>query len=269
MAEAGGPALSTEALLSALETKRFGRALRLLAETPSTIDVAWAWLRAGGPEGGAVIAEQQTQGRGRGARSWISPRGGLWMSVLARPGMPAAQGGRLGIGLALAAAEAIARESDCPVGLKWPNDVFLGGRKAGGVLVETETEGGRITGAVLSLGLNVNLAAADLPDEIRAQATSLREMTGRGHDLARIAAEVLGGLEKMWPDLTARGGGLAERWSRWDVLKGEEVEIETGEQALLARAEGIDEEGALIAVVGGEIRRVRVGEVRAVRMAEG
>ena len=117
MAEPGGEALSAEALLRALETKRFGRALRLLAETPSTIDVAWAWLRAGGPEGAAVIAEQQTQGRGRATRRWASPRGGLWMSVLARPGMPAARGGLLGIGLALAPPEASARESDRPGGL--------------------------------------------------------------------------------------------------------------------------------------------------------
>jgi len=259
-------ALSAEALLGALATNRFGRALRLLAETPSTIDIAWAWLRADGPEGGVVMAERQTRGRGRAGRCWVSPRGGLWMSVLARPGMRAAEGGRLGIGLALAAAEAVARESGCPVGLKWPNDVFLAGRKVGGVLVETESEGGRITGAVLSLGLNVNLAGADLPEETRAQATSLREVTGRSHNLARLAAEVLGGLERMWPEVITGGRALAERWSRWDVLRGEEVEIETGEEAVSARAGGIDEEGALIAVVGGETRRVRVGEVRAVRM---
>ena len=111
------------------------------------------------------------------------------MSIIVRPGTPAPQSGRLGIGLALAAAEAVARDAACPVGLKWPNDVLLEGRKVGGVLVETEAEGGRITGAVLSLGLNVNIAVADLPREVRAQATSLREVTGRCHSLARLAAE--------------------------------------------------------------------------------
>jgi BirA family biotin operon repressor/biotin-[acetyl-CoA-carboxylase] ligase len=261
------PGFSVELFLDALRTEQFGRAVRVVAETASTIALAREWLWEGEPEGAVVIAGAQTDGRGRHGRQWASPRGGLWMSVIARPDLDAAHAGRLGIGLGLAAAEAVSAEAGCEVGLKWPNDLVIGDRKAGGVLVGAETEGGKLGGAVLSLGLNVNLSLQDLPEEVRGTATTLREETGREHRVEGLAARVLAELEAMWPSILGDGAELVERWMPRDVLMGREVSVEIGGTMVRGRAGGIDADGALIVAADGGEQRVRAGEVAAVRIA--
>ena len=247
----------------------------MVAEAASTIELAQRLLRGGGPEGAVVIAERQTQGRGRLGRPWASPAGGLWMSMIARPDLGASAAGRLGIGLGLAAAEAVVAETGCEAGVKWPNDVMVGGRKLGGVLVETEVVGDRVSGAVLSLGLNVNLSAAALPEEIRSTATSLREETGREWPVEVICARVLDRLEEMWPIVLGDGAALVERWRERDVLAGREVSLEVRgaarrgtamrRTAVRGRAEGIDRAGGprLPGAGGGQL--VRSGDAAEVR----
>ena len=237
----------------------------MVAEAASTIELAQRLLRGGGPEGAVVIAERQTQGRGRLGRPWASPAGGLWLSMIARPDLGASAAGRLGIGLGLAAAEAVVAETGCEAGVKWPNDVMVGGRKLGGVLVETEVVGDRVSGAVLSLGLNVNLSAAALPEEIRSTATSLREETGREWPVEVICARVLDRLEEMWPIVLDDGAALVERWRERDVLAGREVSLQVRGTAVRGRAEGIDSDGGLRLSVAGVVQRVTSGEVAEVR----
>jgi BirA family biotin operon repressor/biotin-[acetyl-CoA-carboxylase] ligase len=259
--------LSAEAVLRALRTECFGRSLRLLAETESTIDVAWDWLRNGGPHGGAVIAETQTRGRGRNGRAWASPAGGLWMSVLTRPDLDAAQAGRLGIGLALAAAEAAGAVSDRDIGLKWPNDLVIGGRKLGGVLVGTGIAGRRVSTAVLSLGINVNVAPSDLPGEVRESAASLSEETLRDHAVGELAARVLETLERTWPAVVDAADELVEAWRGRDVLAGRKVVLETARESLRGTAQGIDNTGALVLVTADGVRKASAGEATLVGVA--
>ncbi|MDH4180254.1 MAG: hypothetical protein OEV33_07055, partial [Armatimonadota bacterium] len=102
MTSAGPTSPATEMLLAELDTRWLGKALRLLAEVTSTIDVAKQWVEEGAPHGAVVIAERQTQGRGREGRVWASPTGGLWMSMIVH--IEAEKAGRLGMGLAVAAA---------------------------------------------------------------------------------------------------------------------------------------------------------------------
>ena len=256
---------SADRLQGELRTSRFGRAAEVVAETASTIELAWGLLRGGGPEGAVVIAERQTQGRGRLGRPWASPAGGLWLSMIARPDMEASAAGRLGIGLGLAAAEAVMAETGCDAGVKWPNDVMVSGRKLGGVLVETEVTGDRVTGAVLSLGLNVNVSAAALPEEIRSTATSLREQTGREWPVEVICARVLERLEEMWPIVLGNGAALVERWGARDVLAGKEVSLEVRGVMVRGRAEGLDSDGGLRLSVAGAVQRVTSGEVAEIR----
>ena len=237
----------------------------MVAEAASTIELARGLLRGGGPEGAVVIAERQTQGRGRLGRPWASPAGGLWMSMIARPDLGASAAGRLGIGLGLAAAEAVVAKTGCEAGVKWPNDVLVGGRKLGGVLVETEVTGDRVSGVVLSLGLNVNVLAAALPEEIRSTATSLREETGREWPVEVICARVLDRLEEMWPIVLDDGAALVERWRERDVLAGREVSLEVRGVMVRGRAEGIDSDGGLRLSVAGVVQRVTSGEVAEVR----
>jgi BirA family biotin operon repressor/biotin-[acetyl-CoA-carboxylase] ligase len=258
---------SGEALQAELHTARFGRAARVVAETASTIDLSWQWLREGGPEGGVVVADRQTRGRGRRGRGWVSPPGGLWMSILARPGLPAPRVGRLSVGLCLAAAGGL-RQLGVEVGVKWPNDLLVGGRKVGGVLVETKAVGELVESAVLSLGANVNLSPDDLPSALRAAAISLRDATGREWSLESVAARVLDSLEALWPDVIGDSARLSELWRECDVLSGRQVAVKAGHDVIRGRAHGIDQGGALVLEVAGASRSLVVGETAEVRMAE-
>ncbi len=258
--------LTAEAVLAELRTSWMGRSLRVLGTTASTIDEAKAWLRDGAPDGAAVIAERQTAGRGRRGRAWASPPGGLWMSVVARPQMPVEAAGRLGALTALAAAECVSEETGAEVEIKWPNDLVIGGRKAGGVLVETETSGAIVTTAVLSVGLNVNFPSSELPAEARALATSLLDETGRAHSLGRLAARLLEGLEEAWPAVQGDVRSLRARWRRRDALAGREVTVEVVGNKTSGCAAGIDEQGRLKLTVDG--RECRIPAAEAVRVRE-
>lgn len=245
--------------------RRFGCEVRRHREVPSTIDAAWQWLSDGGPEGAAVIAERQTRGRGRLGRPWASPPGGLWMSIIARPGISASQAGRLGIALCLAAAGGVREESGCEAGVKWPNDIVTSGRKLGGVLIETKLDADRVSAAVLSVGLNVNFPQDRLPPEVRHTATTLLDLTGRTHDLDSLAGRVFASLTGLWRSVLGDGAELVSAWRQRDVLWSSEVAVEVGRAALRGFALGIDPDGALVLQAGGDRRLVPAGEVTALR----
>ena len=252
--------------LPKLETRWLGKALRLLAEATSTIDVAKQWIGEGAPHGAVVIAERQTRGRGREGRVWASPAGGLWMSLIVH--IAADKAGRLGMGLAVAAAEAVSAETGCEVGLKWPNDLLLDGRKVGGVLGQTEGAFGGVATAVVSLGLNVNFSVDDLAQELKDIVGTLRDKTGESWSLARLIADVLARFEDMWPALAGEDGRrVMDGWRRRDVLLGKEVSLDVTGDVLRGRAAGIDERGALVIVTDGIEQTVSAGEVLSVREA--
>ncbi len=189
------------------------------------------------------------------------------MSVLARPRLPAESAGRLGIALALAAAHSVRAATAVGVGLKWPNDLLIGDRKVGGVLVETECRGGGLVEAVLSLGLNVNLSREDLPEELRGTAATLRDVTGREQQLEVLAARTLESLERLWPAVTGDGAALREEWCRWDALWEAEVVVEMAAETRRGEARGIDEAGALVLLVGGQTHHLTAGEITRTRAA--
>ena len=259
MTSAGPTSPATEMLLAELDTRWLGKALRLLAEVTSTIDVAKQWVEEGAPHGAVVIAERQTQGRGREGRVWASPTGGLWMSMIVH--IEAEKAGRLGMGLAVAAAEAVSARAECELGLKWPNDLFLDGRKVGGVLGQTEATFGGVATAVVSLGLNVNFSVDDLPQGVKDIAATLRDTTGERWSLPRLTADVLARFEEMWPALAGEDGKrVMDGWRRRDVLLGKEVSVEVVGKVLGGRAAGIDERGALVIVTDGIEQTVSAGE---------
>lgn len=216
-----------------------------------------------------VVADRQTEGRGRLGRNWASPVGGLWMSVIAKPEVAVSAAGRLGAVTALAGAEAASAVSGLEAELKWPNDVLVEGRKAGGTLVETEVRAGRVMGAVLSLGLNVNVEMDDLPAEIRGTAVSLLEASGNRHSLEQVAARALEALERLWPAVTGDGSGLAAQWKERDALAGADVTVAAAGTEVSGRAAGIDDDGALLLGVGSEVTRVSSGEIQRVRGGRG
>jgi BirA family biotin operon repressor/biotin-[acetyl-CoA-carboxylase] ligase len=265
MTDSAGTAISAAAILAELRTRQLGRALRVLSETTSTIDVAKQWLAEHGPDGAVVVAERQTLGRGRRGRSWTSPSGGLWLTILRRPNIDPEGVGRLGLALALSAAEAVQAEAGCEVGLKWPNDLVLGGKKLGGVLVETEMAGDLVCAALLSLGLNVNIPDAELPLELRDSATSVLAATGREVALPRLAARFLESAEVGLQAASNDPDAVIEAWSGRDILRGRKVILEVAGNTLRGRTRGIDRQGRLLLSTSWFRRRViSAGEVLSV-----
>lgn len=161
--------------------------------TASTQDWVRAWARLGAGEGLAVQALEQTAGRGRLQRSWWSPHGtGLYISVLLRPDLPAAQANQLTMLVSLAAIDACQTIAGITPRPKWPNDLLFDGRKLAGVLTELEIREGRLQYAIIGLGLNVNMRFSGTP--LADTALSLAEITGGPFSVDALRAAYLAAL---------------------------------------------------------------------------
>jgi BirA family transcriptional regulator, biotin operon repressor / biotin---[acetyl-CoA-carboxylase] ligase len=164
--------------------------LEVVARLPSTMERAAELAAGGAAEGATVLAEEQTAGRGRLGRTWVAtPGSSLLLSVVLRPALPreAVWLTVATAGVALAGAvEAVAPGP--PVGLKWPNDLELGGRKAAGLLAEAHLEGPRLDWVVLGMGVNVAQRREDLPPELADRATSVALALGAPVDRAGLLA---------------------------------------------------------------------------------
>jgi BirA family transcriptional regulator, biotin operon repressor / biotin---[acetyl-CoA-carboxylase] ligase len=183
--------LTAEAVLPRLRG-RFGRPYEHVVSTPST----QLLVAADAPEGALVVAEEQTAGRGRLGRRWLAPTGtSLLCSLQLRPPVPPERLPELTVVASHSSAEAIAALTGLEPGLKFPNDVLVGDRKVAGILAEVRE--GRV---VLGIGVNVNVPAGELPQEVDRPATSLLAETGREVDRAELLAELLERLERRYDE---------------------------------------------------------------------
>ena len=193
--------LDADKLSAALAGQLIGNRVVVLEETTSTNDIV-AQLAAESAEGLAVFAERQTAGRGQYGRRWDSAAGkGLWLSVLLRPQIAVADSSKLTDLLANAVASAIANSTGLTPVIKPPNDVYVGGRKIAGVLVEMRVEAKGSYCAVAGVGVNVNHALADFPPELRETAGSLASCLGREVDRHQFAVALLRELETRYQEL--------------------------------------------------------------------
>lgn len=265
-----GPMTATETDWRPAERprRRVG-ALESHATIGSTNDRARDALAEVRGDGRAVVADEQTGGRGRRGRAWLSPPGvNLMVSVGLRPNLTAADAWQLGLSAALAARAACAA-SVPSVGLKWPNDLVerAGGLKVGGLLVETALDGERLESAVIGIGINVNWRRADMPDEIAERATSLAEIAGRDLDRVALLGRLLDELDEELVLLEA-GASPLERYRAACVTLGARVTVETPDGAVSGLAVGLDATGALlvetdagpVGLATGEVVRVHGGD---------
>jgi BirA family biotin operon repressor/biotin-[acetyl-CoA-carboxylase] ligase len=240
-------------------------AAHLFHRAGSTNDVARTLAEQGAPGGTAVLAEEQTAGRGRGGKGWASAPGlGMWLSLVVRPAaLPSP--GLLPVLVGLAVAEAVEPWAG-PAGaqVKWPNDVYLGGRKAGGILCEGIWSGGVVSAVVVGIGLNVLHQPDDFPDEMRETATSLNIAHGREVKRADVAEAVTRSVLRAAFNPPARlSGAVLDRLRARDYLLGRPVVV-TGADEVEGIAIGITPEARLLLrTADGVLRAVESGTVRA------
>ena len=207
----------------------------------STNDLAKEKLLEGAPHGAAVVATSQTAGRGRLDRAFSSGEGGLYLSFIYNKPLPR-QVATLPFSAALACAKALERVCDVHVGLKWVNDLFIGEKKVGGILVEGVIcpQTGKILGAVIGVGINVENT---LPETLLPIATSLKRECPAPPALVQVVEQVLLALRETFkdvPDLPI--GAYRERM----LFVGKEVQAHDGKESFFATVLGIDENGALL-----------------------
>jgi BirA family biotin operon repressor/biotin-[acetyl-CoA-carboxylase] ligase len=227
-----------------------GHRLVRLPETPSTIDVARTLADEGAEHGTVVLADRQTAGRGRRGRQWTTvPGKSLAMTAILREFPEVEYVGLAGMSAALAVVRVVNGGPDgaCgamrPLQTKWPNDVVAEGRKLAGTLAELHGEA-----LLLSLGLNINGAEADLPADLRHTATTLELLLGRPLEREQITARVLAALDDCWQTLLSSPGKLVAEWETLDTTVGKEVEVRGGSGAAIlgrGRALGVDPQGRL------------------------
>jgi BirA family biotin operon repressor/biotin-[acetyl-CoA-carboxylase] ligase len=233
---------SAKALKESLTTSFVGRRLEYRATVGSTQELARELARAGAAEGTVVLAGRQTAGRGRLGRSWISPRGGLYLTVILRP--PTRHLKALVIIAALAVARAVERLTGLQTSLKWPNDVLVAGRKVSGILSESELVGEGVSYVLVGIGVNVNSDMAGY-GEAAPLATSVMTELGREVPREALAAGILNEFEALY--LAAQAGEpIDQEWRARLGMLGKEVRVRFGEQVEEGLAEDVDRDGSLI-----------------------
>jgi len=241
-----------------------GWRIHYFVEVGSTQKVAAEMVEAGAVPGTVIIAERQTAGRGRLGRSWHSPPGlNLYATIILQPRRSIAEVPQLSLVAGVAAADALATVAPGMVALKWPNDIWLKGRKTGGIIAEAVTDAGqRLVWVLLGIGLNLNLAVYDLPEGLRDKATSVRIVTGRRCDRIALAAELFSRLNSRYTDAEAHGFGVMHRdYERYFALTGRSVTVSDGTNKVSGRVSGVDAGGALMLETEGGLERITAGEV--------
>jgi BirA family biotin operon repressor/biotin-[acetyl-CoA-carboxylase] ligase len=241
----------TAGVVERLLRGRLGRPYLWTESCPSTQE---ALGDPGLPEGAVAVTEHQTAGRGRAGRGWDDvPGAALLVSVLLRP-PETSEIAQLSLVCALAVAETVESALDRDVGVKWPNDVLVDGRKVAGILLE-----GRDGAVVCGIGVNVNQDEAALPRDARAPVASLRTLTGREHDRDELLVRLLERLEARYDAWLGNGlAPLLPELERRDVLRGSAVTV--GEVA--GAADGIAVDGRLrVRGQAGTVTLVASGEV--------
>ncbi|MEM3641701.1 MAG: biotin--[acetyl-CoA-carboxylase] ligase [Candidatus Bathyarchaeia archaeon] len=251
-------------LQEGLRARLFGKYIYFTREVSSTNDWARELADLGAPEGTATMAETQTAGRGRMGRRWISPKGGLWFSIILKPKLKPPETVKLVFLASLAVAETLQDLYGLKVGTKWPNDVLVDGRKVCGILSEMKTVGDKVAYAVIGIGINANFKAEKaLPKELRETATSLETLLGRKIVLEELFTHLLEKMEAIFTLFLREGfNPILERWKKYASFLGCEVEILGEGEKLEGIAMDVDGDGALVLKLkDGAVRRVFVGDL--------
>jgi len=257
----GTEMLSKEKITEYLGGSDFASEIQVFKELDSTNRYLKGLGESGAPEGAVIVADRQSNGRGRLGRSFFSPEGtGIYMSVLLRPEIELQKAVRITSMAAVAVAEAIEKISKIQAQIKWVNDIFINRKKTCGILVEAgiDAEKQRLNYAVLGIGINVG--RMDFPEELKEIATSVSQECGFDVNREALIAEVLKSLEKWYPSIET--GGFLDESKRRSLLLGKEIRVLNYDgSSYNARAVDLDDMGHLMIERNGQKEVLNSGEV--------
>ncbi|MBF0127005.1 MAG: biotin--[acetyl-CoA-carboxylase] ligase [Magnetococcales bacterium] len=230
----------------------------------STNREAMTLAHGGAPQGTVIVADQQTNGRGRHGRTWASPPGvNLYFSMILRPAMPACHAPRLTLLAGLALVESVVAAGVEAARIKWPNDILVHGRKLAGILTEMASDGDRVRFVTVGVGVNVNGSAARLPPEVAARAITLEEITRKRWARELFLADFLRIFAKWYIRYLQEGfAPVRQGWLGHARMEGRRMRIQLPAGVVTGSALGLDEEGfLLVEQEDGVVSRVMAGEV--------
>ena len=253
---------SADEISAGLETELLGKNIFCYDSIDSTNEEAKRRALAGAPSGSLFIAEQQTGGKGRLGRSWVSPAGtGMWFSVLLRPGVLPMRISATTLLSGLAVCGAIREVTGCQALVKWPNDIVSGTKKVCGILTEMSAEMERVESVVIGIGINANSTA--FPENLREKGTSIRLETGKPVRRITLLQEILRRLEKLLKEnAVALTPAFLEEYKACCASLGKLVGFQRNGRQMTGTAVDISPEGELIVrLPNGSLETVFSGEV--------
>jgi len=234
--------LSPASITNNLDTRFIGQRVIYYPRLTSTMDVAKREAQQGAVEGTTIIADEQTAGRGRLKRAWLSPTGSLALSIILYPSLLYLPS--LIMLASLAVVHSIETVTGLKSQLKWPNDVLANGKKVCGILIESDVRGNMVDYAIIGIGINVNLRLSDFP-EIQPTATSLSNELGRDVSHLSLIRRLLVEIERLYLTLQT-GGSIYQEWRDRLVMLGKRIRLKSGKTIYEGIAESVASDGSLL-----------------------
>jgi len=250
--------LSPAHITKDLEARFVGQRVIYYPSLASTMDMARQEAQQGAAEGTVILTDEQTAGRGRMERVWLSPSGNIALSIILYPSLSYLPF------LIMLASLAVVHSIEAVTGLKsqikWPNDVLINDRKVCGILIESNVQANAVSYTIIGIGINVNLKLADFP-EILPIATSLSRELGRDVSRLSVVRCLLVEVERLYLALSA-GGSIFQEWRDSLVTLGKRVRAKSGESVYEGLAESVAEDGSLLLRGSdGSLTRIVAGDV--------
>ncbi|PGT87431.1 biotin--[acetyl-CoA-carboxylase] ligase [Bacillus sp. AFS040349] len=256
--------ISSNEIQIGLKTKTLGRHVHFEETVTSTQKIAQTLAGNGAPEGTIVVADQQTNGRGRMAREWYSPSGtGIWMSLIIRPNIPIHSTPQLTLLTAVAIVQAIEELTPVKPDIKWPNDILINGKKVVGILTELQAEADQVHSVIIGTGINVNQKVEDFPEELQQIATSIGIETGKHWERALFIQTILLKFEGLYSLYLSQGfHPIKLLWEGYAISLNKKMVARTLNGSVEGKAIGIDHNGVLlIETSDGSIKEIYSADI--------
>lgn len=254
--------LFPEEIYPLLQSEVIGRNIIYRKSISSTSDLA-KQIALSREEGTVIIAEEQTKGRGRMGRCWVSPPGtGIWMSVILKPAIRPDKAYQMTQAAAVAVVKSIREVTGLEAGIKWPNDIIVNGKKVCGILTEMSAEPDRVSYIVLGIGVNVNTDLKVASPSLVDRATSLKEELGKEVSRKQLLIAILKNIEEVYFKFIKQGSGsIVEDCRKYSVLLGREIKLVQMDKVVRGRAIDIRNDGVLVVETPGGIVEAISGDV--------
>lgn len=242
-----------------LNTKIIGKKVHYFEEISSTNIVAKQFVNEGASEGTIVIADIQTKGRGRKNRTWSSPMGGLWFSVILYPKIPPERAMLVTMTASISVAKAIDDQTKIKPTIKWPNDLLIDGKKVCGILTELDAEIDKINYSIVGIGLNAN---NDIDRELRDIAISIKQKIGHEISKVNLLKDILKNLDVYYNKLISGDIDFIRNiWFSYSNIIGRKIKIIGEKEIISGTVVEIDDSGCLIVETKKGKQRIVSGDI--------